>query len=372
MYTLIRERAKHIAEPKHMGSYPITDCTFLMKDISDMVKEQTTEERERLIQSGGHYSEMLPIEKIPTTKYMDIYYQALNKSRLFIAEYISRVAESILKTKGKNVILVSLARAGTPIGVLIKRYIKEKYRIDVPHYSVSIIRDKGLDENAMVYIINKHNSHNIQFVDGWTGKGAINGVLSQSCNEFEKKYMVKLDPTLAVLSDPAKCVKFYGTREDFLIPSACLNSTVSGLVSRTFVSSNIIGEYDFHGAKYYKEYEIYDVSNDFVNEISKYFKYVNTTAQQIEFDNNTPNTGLQQVIKVKEEFGIADINMIKPGVGETTRVLLRRIPWKILIKDLKDTNLEHILLLAKEKNVPVEIYKNMSYSCMGIIQVLDQ
>ena len=36
------------------------------------------------------------------------------------------------------------------------------------------------------------------------------------------------DPEIAVLADPGCCVRTYGTREDFLIPSACLNSTVSG------------------------------------------------------------------------------------------------------------------------------------------------
>ncbi len=42
----------------------------------------------------------------------------------------------------------------------------------------------------------------------------------------------------------------FGTREDFLIPSACLNSTVSGLVSRTVLNDDLIGPADFHGAKF--------------------------------------------------------------------------------------------------------------------------
>ena len=48
------------------------------------------------------------------------------------------------------------------------------------------------------------------------------------------------------------------------------------------------------------------------------------------------------------------INFIKPGIGETTRVLLRRIPWKILIneKNKNDFQLEGIKRLAKERNAP--------------------
>lgn len=41
-----------------MGSYPEQDVTFLLKDLSSIEMEKSTEERERSIQSGAHYSEM--------------------------------------------------------------------------------------------------------------------------------------------------------------------------------------------------------------------------------------------------------------------------------------------------------------------------
>ena len=47
------------------------------------------------------------------------------------------------------------------------------------------------------------------------------------------------DPEIAVLADPGSCVRTYGTRDDFLIPSACLNSTVSGLISRTVLRADL-------------------------------------------------------------------------------------------------------------------------------------
>ena len=58
---------------------------------------------------------------------------------------------------------------------------------------------------------------------------------------------------LAVLADPGHCVRTFGTRDDFLIASACLNSTVSGLVSRTVLNPKFLGPGDFHGAKFYRE-----------------------------------------------------------------------------------------------------------------------
>ena len=71
---------------------------------------------------------------------------------------------------------------------------------------------------------------------------------------------------------------------------------------------------------------------------------------------------------IKNKYSIEDVNFIKPGVGETTRVLLRRVPHKVLVKDLKDQTLEHIFILAKEKNVEVEEVDLKAYRCCGIIK----
>ena len=54
------------------SSYREEDVVLLLKDISGLVKPQPTAERERLIQSGKHYCEMLPIEYVPTEEYMQI------------------------------------------------------------------------------------------------------------------------------------------------------------------------------------------------------------------------------------------------------------------------------------------------------------
>ena len=62
--------------------------------------------------------------------------------------------------------------------------------------------------------------------------------------------------------------------------------------------------------------------------------------------------------------------MIKPGIGETTRVLLRRVPWKILINEkyADDISLKHIFQLAEEKNVEVVLYPLENYRACGIIK----
>lgn len=348
------------------GSYPLEDVTFLLKNINGLIEEKNNEYRENAIQSGVHYSEMLPIEYHPSKEYMDIFHETLEQSKKKLAELTAILSEEIIKKRGDKLVLVSLARAGTPIGILIKRYIKYKYHIDVAHYSISIVRDIGIDENAINYILKHHPSGELQFIDGWTGKGVIQSTLIQACDKFYKDYNIKLNPDLAVLSDPAYCTDTYATREDFLIPSACLNSTVSGLISRTVYNKNFISKEDFHGAKYYSEWEASDVSNDFVDTVTGEFKGVQSVLS-LEKDI-TNNRGLRDVQKIQKIYDIDNINLIKPGVGETTRVLLRRIPWKILVDSLDNLNLRHIYRLAEDRKVKVEVFKDMSYSCCGIIK----
>ncbi|WP_285398014.1 cysteine protease StiP family protein [Lysinibacillus sp. fls2-241-R2A-57] len=361
-----------IMQPDKMGSYAPEDVVFLFRDISNVLLELDNEKRERLIQSGTHYSEMLPVEYHPTEAYMALFHETLSVYKERIALAVGIVAEQIVEHHGlENLVLVSLARAGTPIGILIKRYLKMRYSVCVPHYSISILRGRGFDETAIRYIFAKHSQASIQFIDGWTGKGAITTELLQSCEKFNANHKEQLSANLAVLADPGHCASIYGTRADFLIPSACLNSTVSGLVSRTVLNLQFMDETDFHGAKYYKELEDVDVSNLYIDRVAACFEKVQKEVEQQLLERTaSPITwqGMKSVQAIQQAFGIDNIHFIKPGVGETTRVLLRRIPWKILINPKYMNELEHILLLAQERNVPIEEYSNMSYACCGLIK----
>ena len=345
------------------STYNPDDVTILLKDISGLVKPQSTEERERLIQSGRHYSEMLPIEYEPSPAYLKTYYSALDRYSIITAEAVGNVANWIYANKGKDVVLVSLARAGTSIGILIKHYIEQKYHCKIKHYTISIIRGVGIDKNAIDYILERHNPQSIQFVDGWTGKGAIQNQLVEAVKDYPA-----VDSGLAVLSDPAHIADRYGTHEDFLIASSCLNSIVSGLLSRTFLRSDIISRDDFHGAAFYSNLKDKDLTYQFINTIESKFNflkiYKNKTAAK-------DNSGLDEVHKIAKDFNISDINLIKPSTGEATRVLLRRLPWKILVHSLADEeHLGHLYQLAKEKKVELIEYPLKNYKACGLIRSL--
>jgi hypothetical protein len=167
-------------------------------------------------------------------------------------------------------------------------------------------------------------------------------------------------------------VRTYGTREDFLIPSACLNSTVSGLISRTVLRADLVGPDDFHGAKHYRDLADADVSTLFLDTVAARFDAVRAEvaadAEELLAADRAPTwAGWKAVERISEEYGIGDVNLVKPGVGETTRVLLRRVPWRVLVRRGAGTDLDHIRLLAEQRGVPVEETDDLPYSCVGLI-----
>ena len=88
-------------------------------------------------------------------------------------------------------------------------------------------------------------------------------------------------------------------------------------------------------------------------------------------DRRVSFRGLDEVARIQAEFGLPSWHLVKPGVGETTRVLLRRLPWQVLVHPDRTAGLEHVLDLAAEKGVPVVEHRDMSYSCVGLIRPLD-
>ncbi|CAG6392807.1 PELOTA RNA binding domain-containing protein [Actinacidiphila cocklensis] len=350
------------------GSYAPDEVGWLLKDLSDVPLEAPTEEREEAIQSGGaHYAESLPVEYQPSPEYQELFKAALATSAERIARAVGAVTELVLAERGPDAVLVSLARAGTPVGVLMRRWAKHAHGLDLPHYAVSIVRGRGIDRTALSWLAAHHDPADAVFVDGWTGKGAITRELADAMADFPG-----FRPEIAVLADPGGCVSTYGTRDDFLIPSACLNSTVSGLVSRTVLRADLIGPGEFHGAKFYRDLAGSDVSALFLDTVAAAFDAVGDgvaeDVKSLRAQDRSPTwEGWAAVERISEEYGIGDVNLVKPGVGETTRVLLRRVPWKILAQRGAGADLDHVRLLAAQRGVPVEETDGLPYSCVGLI-----
>ncbi|MGW4730490.1 phosphoribosyltransferase domain-containing protein [Streptomyces shenzhenensis] len=371
------ERSAMLSEPLRgpaFSSYAPDEVGWLLQDLSDVTLEAPTEEREEAIQSGGaHYAESLPVEYQPSEQYQELFHEALDASAVRLARAVGVVTETVIAESSPRPVLVSLARAGTPVGVLMRRWARFRHGLDLPHYAVSIVRGRGIDANALRWLAAHHDPRDVVFVDGWTGKGAITRELADALREFEESDGITgFDPEIAVLADPGSCVRTYGTREDFLIPSACLNSTVSGLISRTVLRADLVGPHDYHGAKFYRELAGSDLSVAFLDAVSARFSEVAdpvaAAVKELAAADRTPSwAGWAAVERISEEYGIHDVNLVKPGVGETTRVLLRRVPWKILARAGAGADLEHVRLLAEQRGVPVEEVDELPYTCVGLI-----
>lgn len=332
------------------GSYDPADVTFLLKPVA--LAPTGVADKEALIQSGRrHYSEMLSPEEPPGPEYLALYRAALDRNGARLAQDIASLAAALdARSTGRDeIILASLARAGTPIGVLLARALRRRGR-QVTHYSVSIIRDRGIDAQALAHIAARHDPADTVFIDGWTGKGAIAAELHQSLAG------TAFAPVLAVIADPAGRADLAATDDDYLIASGLLNGIVSGLVSRSILSSDLVGPSDFHACVFYSEHAAHDLSRAFVEEIDALAAAA--TPQPLLLDP-TQRAALAiecdaLVAELMAITGTTDRNRIKPGIAEATRALLRRLPDRLFVADFADPDVAHLLHLAATKRIHVD------------------
>ena len=385
----------NLPEPLHgpaFGSYAPEEVSWLLTDLSEVDLEAPTAAREEAVQSGAaHYAESLPVEYQPDAAYLDLFHAALAEGAARTARAVGLVAETVRAERGDDVVLVSLARAGTPVGILVRRWLATRAAPAAPHYAVSIVRDRGIDLVALRWLARHHDPATVVFVDGWTGKGAIVRELAAAVDHANAALGLRpgarFDPDLAVLADPGRCARTFGTRGDWLVASACLNSTVSGLVSRTVLNADLVGPQQFHGAKFYRELAGDDVSATFLDAVTAVFPDVVDTvdadlAGHLAADRTPTWQGWAAVERIAAEHGTS-VNLVKPGVGETTRVLLRRVPWKVLVRaggdggaadeesgdgDGAGGGLDHVRALAGARGVPLVPVADLPYRCVGLVR----
>lgn len=354
------------------GSYAGTDVTFLLKPLplADFVED--VGEKERLIQSGRrHYSEMLSPERLPSARYEAVFEEACQANGERMARDCLALAGLVAARRQGPVTLVSLARGGTPIGVVLKRLLERVHGRDAIHYSVSIVRDRGIDANALRHILAQgHAPESIVFVDGWTGKGVIARELAASIERFNEQHGTAIDSGLHVLSDLAGSAACAASCEDYLIPSSILNATVSGLVSRS-VLNDAIGPGDFHGCVLYSDFAPQDRSRAFVDALESRALALAQSAPAMAQGVDTQAAAERSrayIAAALARYGIADVNLVKPGIGEATRVLLRRAPRLLVLRDAQAPATAHLRLLAEEKGVAVEIDPALPYQAVSLIR----
>ena len=78
----------------------------------------------------------------------------------------------------------------------------------------------------------------------------------------------------------------------------------------------------------------------------------------------------QLLADVAERFGVRNPNHVKPGIGEATRVLLRRVPSHLLLRSEDGEDVRHLLELAERRAVPVLVDPELPYHAVALIRDL--
>ncbi|MFI5623903.1 phosphoribosyltransferase domain-containing protein [Nocardioides sp. NPDC051685] len=339
------------------GSYERDDVAWLLTDLTPEDAEAAAEAR--------------PEEPA------DLFDEALSASAQRVAYAVGLVTEHVLARRGQDAVLVSLAPAGTPIGVLMRRWAQRVHGLDLPHYAISLVHGRGIDQTALAYLAAHHDPARVMFIDGWTGTGAVTRELAASVEKANSMLDAHLpspfSPELAALADPGRSVSIYGTREDYLIPSACLDSTVSGLVSRPVLDDDRVGPNDFHGAVFHAERAASDMSKRFVDTVAARFPIVRTKvmldlAAHLGGDHTPTWVGWDAVEDVADRFGDGDVSLVAAGVNDTVRLLLHGEPAQILVNPARDADLAQVKKLAEARGVPLERVSDLPYSCIGLLR----
>ncbi len=352
------------------GSYAPEDVVFLLQQIGMEFTDART--KERLLQSGErHYSELLSPEYDPSPVYLDAYLAALDANALRVARGVVALARRVSARLKGRIRLVSLARAGTPVGVLLRRTLVQHFRRDAEHFSISIIAGRGIDYRALDFLRGRTDFEDGQvvFVDGWTGKGVIGRSLRRYIAEYNAARGARLDPTLHVLTDLCGSTEAAATSDDYLIPSCLLGATVNGLVSRSILNDDVIASGGFHGCRYFPEWSDRDQSRSFIEAV---MAHVNPQlgADEAAVQRSLANEDIKATAaleRLRMRFDHPDTALLKPGLGEATRALLRRGAARVLVRDPHDEDTKPLLLLAREKGVEVHGDRALPWRAVTLI-----
>jgi hypothetical protein len=351
------------------GSYAPDEVTFLLRRLR--LETTPLEQREQKIQSGhSHYSEMIGPEDAPTRERLRLFRECLVTNGARMATDIATLADALAASVvGGELTIVSIARAGTPVGVLLLHRLRQTApHLRLAHYSISVIRDRGADLVALSWIMARHAPGSLRFVDGWTGKGTIARELQCSLGSWQHA-PAGLHPGLWVPLDVCGVAAFAASNQDYLIPSTLLGGTISGLVSRSVLPRG--EEEQLHGCVPLDHLRRHDLSRWFVQKMINEMMVIprsSTPPPNASGGASRHADATRCLDETMSRFGITDPNRVKLGIGETVRVLLRRLPQVVCLSQNTDTSdAQMIRRLAALRAVPVESVPGLTFDALAVI-----
>jgi hypothetical protein len=200
--------------------------------------------------------------------------------------------------------------------------------------------------------------------------------LATSLQVFAVSDSIHIPAELYVLTDLSGSATVAATSEDYLIPSCILNATISGLISRSVYNKHTANPTDFHGCLYYEQFAQHDLSNYFINTILDRVDMIRPVFR----DESGIRPGNSQKLQtiylqflhwITDQYGITQHNYTKPGIGEATRVLLRREAQLLLLQDPDSEATRHLRWLAESKSIPITVFKDLPYRAVALIKEIE-
>jgi hypothetical protein len=346
------------------GSYLPGDCTFILDPIAVRANAAGVPEvEEGALQAPDSpaYSVQIGSEAPMSDEYMRFFFDALSRNAARLAYDVAQVARVLAARPNEEIVLASLVRAGTPIGVLMHRALDLLGKKNV-HYSISATRKRGSDPCALDIILDKHNPEDVVFLDGWTGKGYIAGELKEAMHGYCTTRGVQVDPSLIVLADLAGVSSVACSADDYLIPAAMLRSTVCGLISASMLNPKPeAGLPDT--CLFYEHLLGVDCSRIFVDTVSRELAKVIPELQGtplVDWNDDARRQAREVSDKFVDEimarYDMTDRNKVKPGICEANRALLTRATEMVFI--VRDRvgdgpDLANLFYLCEAKGVQV-------------------
>ena len=102
----------------------------------------------------------------------------------------------------------------------------------------------------------------------------------------------------------------------------------------------------------------HDVTRDFIEQIEAVRQAqapVAAAAPWTEAQRSELQASALSVIDaIAAQWGISNLNRVKPGIAEATRAVLRRVPDHVLVRDRSDPDVQLLMHLTERANVTVE------------------
>jgi len=304
-------------------------------------------DKEQRLRAGDYYGDLLSIEALLHPDYLAVFDRQMATLADHLAPYILRLADRINADRpGRaDIVLVSLARAGTPIGVVLADVLRWHHGRTVIHYTASVIHKYGFDAHALAYLLSRHAPQALLFLDGWISQGRISRALKETMAQVPG-----VDGTLYCLSDPSGIGDACATRRDLLLPSAVLNAAVSGLLSRTVHNPD---GFDFSAP--YPDHAAVDRTQAFVRDMLAAVEACPGPADDFVVPGISQRPLAQAQIQAWCTTHQTTPERIKAGIGEVSRSLLRRTPSFVALEPDAVDEAEHLFYLAAQHQVPIEV-----------------